>query len=177
MGRPRPLRVVSGVAALVRGANPGLTWRDVKLILAASARKNDSSNPGWTTGARKYGSTSQRYAFNHEYGFGVVDAKAAVDLATSWTNLPALTEETQASADTDLAIPDLPLSGTPVTVTSSITIGSEVQFIEFVEINTTFDHPSFRDLEITLTSPSGRRLDAGRSARAGTRPGLRGCFP
>ena len=147
--------VVSGVAALVRGANPGLTWRDVKLILAASARKNDSSNPGWTTGARKYGSTSQRYAFNHEYGFGVVDAKAAVDLATSWTNLPALTEETQASADTDLAIPDLPLSGTPVTVTSSITIGSEVQFIEFVEINTTFDHPSFRDLEITLTSPSG----------------------
>ena len=147
--------VVSGVAALVRGANPGLTWRDVKLILAASARKNDSSNPGWTTGARKYGSTSQRYAFNHEYGFGVVDAKAAVDLATSWTNLPALTEETQASADTDLAIPDLPLSGTPVTVTSSITVGSEVQFIEFVEINTTFDHPSFRDLEITLTSPSG----------------------
>ena len=147
--------VVSGVAALVRGANPSLTWRDVKLILAASAHKNDPSNPGWTTGARKYGSTSQRYAFNHEYGFGVVDAKAAVDLATSWTNLPALTEETQASADTDLAIPDLPLSGTPVTVTSSITIGSEVQFIEFVEINTTFDHPSFRDLEITLTSPSG----------------------
>ena len=30
-----------------------------------------------------------------------------------------------------------------------------MQFIEFVEINTTFDHPSFRDLEITLTSPSG----------------------
>ena len=147
--------VVSGVAALVRGANPSLTWRDVKLILAASARKNDPSNRGWTTGAREYGSASQRYAFNHEYGFGVVDAKAAVDLATSWTNLPALTEETQASADTDLAIPDLPLSGTPVTVTSSITIGSEVQFIEFVEINTTFDHPSFRDLEITLTSPSG----------------------
>ena len=147
--------VVSGVAALVRGANPSLTWRDVKLILAASARKNDPSNRGWTTGARKYGSTSQRYAFNHEYGFGVVDAKAAVDLATSWTNLPAMTEETQASADTDLAIPDLPLSGTPVTVSSSITIGSEVQFVEFVEINTTFDHTSFRDLEITLTSPSG----------------------
>ena len=44
--------VVSGVAALVRGANPSLTWRDVKLILAASARKNDPSNRGWSTGAR-----------------------------------------------------------------------------------------------------------------------------
>ena len=30
-----------------------------------------------------------------------------------------------------------------------------MQFVEFVEINTTFDHTSFRDLEITLTSPSG----------------------
>ena len=34
--------VVSGVAALVRAANTSLTWRDVKLILAASARKNDA---------------------------------------------------------------------------------------------------------------------------------------
>ena len=34
--------IVSGVVALVRSTNPDLTWRDVKLILAASARKNDS---------------------------------------------------------------------------------------------------------------------------------------
>ena len=36
--------IVSGVAALVRAANNTLTWRDVKLILAASARQNDSGN-------------------------------------------------------------------------------------------------------------------------------------
>ena len=35
--------IVAGVAALVRNANSDLTWRDVKLILAASARKNDTS--------------------------------------------------------------------------------------------------------------------------------------
>ena len=82
--------LVSGVAALVRKANLALTWRDVKLVLAASARKNDATDSGWATGAFKYGSTSDRYNFNHKYGFGVVDAKAAVDLAASWTNLPQM---------------------------------------------------------------------------------------
>ena len=64
--------IVSGVAALLRQANPGLTWRDLKLILAASARKNDAANPGWAEGARKYraDSDADRYHFNHEYGFG-----------------------------------------------------------------------------------------------------------
>ena len=39
--------VISGVAALMRNANPDLTWRDLKLILAATAQRNDSSNAGW----------------------------------------------------------------------------------------------------------------------------------
>ena len=81
---------VAGVAALLRQANPDLTWRDLKLILAASARKNDVSNAGWEEGARKYGSTddSDRYHFNHGYGFGMVDAAAAVALAQDWSTLP-----------------------------------------------------------------------------------------
>ena len=52
--------VVSGVAALMRSANHHLTWRDLKLILAASARKNDADNPGWEFGGRKYGSRHRR---------------------------------------------------------------------------------------------------------------------
>ena len=91
--------IVSGVAALVREANPDLTWRDLKLILAETARKNDPTNPGWQDGARMYGlaSDADRYHFNHEYGFGVVDAAAAVDLARSWTNLPPMQEATASS--------------------------------------------------------------------------------
>ena len=38
---------VSGVAALLRSAHTGLSWRDVKLILAASARKNHPQDAGW----------------------------------------------------------------------------------------------------------------------------------
>ena len=73
--------VVSGVAALVRAANTSLTWRDVKLILAASARKNDASNTGWAQGALEYRSATENYWFNHEYGFGVVNASSAVTMA------------------------------------------------------------------------------------------------
>ena len=151
--------IVSGVAALLRGAYADLTWRDVKLILAGSARKNDPSNTGWEEGALQYGSATERYAFNHEYGFGVVDAGAAMDLAAGWTGLPplpALTEESQASGDVSLAVPDLPSSGTPTTVTSSITMGSGVQFIEFVSIRPSLSATAFRDLEIELVSPSGK---------------------
>ena len=149
--------IVSGVAALVRAANSDLTWRDVKLILAASARKNDASNSDWERGALKYGSTSARYNFNHEYGFGVVDAGAAVALAQNWTNLPTMREIEAESGAIDLAIPDAPSSGSSTRVTTSLTVDSYVGFVEFVEVNAEFDHPSFRDLLIFLVSPSGTK--------------------
>ena len=149
--------VVSGVVALMRDANPNLTWRDLKLILAASARKNDAGNPGWEDGARKYasGSDADRYYFNHEYGFGVVDAKAAVDLAIGWSNLPPLESSTAESDRLDVWIPDAPLTGDPATVTRTLTVGTGIEFTEFVEVTVSFQHPSFRDLQIELESPSG----------------------
>ena len=147
--------IVSGVAALLRDANPDLTWRDLKLILAASARKNDAANPGWAEGARKYGADSDadRYHFNHEYGFGVVDAKAAVDLARGWTNVPAL-ESASAASQAAVTIPP-PSGSVPQTVTTTLALNTGIRFTEFVEINTDFDHTSFRDMEIELESPSG----------------------
>ncbi len=147
--------IVSGVVALVREANSALTWRDVKLILAASARKNDPDNTGWVEGAFKYGSSTDRYNFNHEYGFGMVDAKAATDLAPGWTNVRDLREITSESSVINLPIPDFPSSGTPTTVTTSLTVDPYVKFIEFVEVNAHFNHSNFRDLTVELVSPSG----------------------
>ena len=151
--------IVSGVVALVREANPELTWRDVKLVLAGSARKNDPTNPGWLEGAPVYGSTSDsdRYHFNHEYGFGVVDAVAAVSLAMEWTNLPPMQEASIRSAKIDRLIPDAYDAASIETVTLTLTLDmeSDFDFIEFVEINTSFQHNSFRDLDIELESPSG----------------------
>ena len=146
---------VAGVVALVRAANTALTWRDVKLILAASARKNHTSNSGWRTGASKYGATG-RYSFNHEYGFGVVDAKAAVDLADGWENLPPFIETNPVGATPDRTIPDATFSNPGATVKSTVTVGTEVEFIEFVEIIADFEATWFRDLQVELVSPSNK---------------------
>ena len=151
--------VVSGVTALVRGANPQLSWRDVKLILAGTARKNDPSEPNWTEGALKYGSTSHRYAYNENYGFGVVDAGAAVELAKSWKTLPPMRTVSHSSGNIELVIPDLSDGDEPTTVISTIevpnVIGATPGFTEHVEITVDFDHPSFRDLDLELVSPAG----------------------
>ena len=147
--------IVAGVAALMRDANPDLTWRDLKLILAASARKNDPGSPGWEDGAFQYGSTVERYHFNHEYGFGVVEAKAAVELAKGWTTVPPLETVEVASGNLNAGSPDLPPSGATDTVTRTLSVNTGIEFIEFVEVRASFAHPSLRDLEIELVSPSG----------------------
>ena len=150
--------IVSGVVALMRQANPDLTWRDLKLILAASARKNDPTNTGWEDGARKYGSASATdlYHFNHEYGFGVVDAKAAVDMAKVWSsNLPPLQSSTAASGSFNFLVPDRPATLIPTTHFHDLSLNTDIGFTEFVEVNVTFSHNSFRDLDIELESPSG----------------------
>ena len=72
--------LVSGVIALMMEANSNLTWRDVQQILVESARKNDPNDDGWNT-------NGAGLEFNHKYGFGVVDAGHAVDLATNWETL------------------------------------------------------------------------------------------
>ena len=146
--------IVAGVAALIRDANDTLTWRDVKLILAASARKNDASNSGWEEGAAKYGANGN-YQFNHEYGFGVVDAQAAVNLAQNWTNVPTLREISARSGNISLSIPDATSTDVGAIVTSSVTLDARVDFIEYIQVDAHFNHDSFRDLDMVLVSPSG----------------------
>ena len=150
---------VSGVAALVRSANTELTWRDVKLILANSARQNDIQHEKWSTGAQQYGGGTDRYHFNPNYGFGVVDAAAAVALAKSWTNLPPMTEAHKSTdPDHSRSIPEDTGENTqPLQVSFSILDDGRTtpEFIEHVEINIHLDHESSRDLDIWLTSPSG----------------------
>ena len=147
--------IVSGVAALVRDANENLAWRDVKLILAASARKNDPTDSGWEEGAPKYGSTTDRYNFNHEYGFGMVDAKAAVDLANGWANVPTFRNMSAESGRINLTIPDATSTLPGARVTSTLTLQPFVGFVEYIEVKAHFAHTSFRDLDVELVSPTG----------------------
>jgi kexin len=143
----------SGVIALLLEANPNLGWRDVRLILAQSARKNDAADAGWvTTGG------SQVYNFNHKYGFGVVDAGAAVALASGWVNVGAQKTFTTLPSSPNSPIPDSPAAGVPGSAIDDIisVTGSAIANIEYIEITfSAADHTYSADLEITLTSPAG----------------------
>jgi len=137
--------LVSGVVALILQANPDLGWRDVRYVLAQTARRNDPTDPNWAT-------NGGGFHVNHKYGFGVVDAGAAVAAAEHWINVgPMITSATFSSAP-GLAIPDDDALG----VSDSIVVaGSGIQHIEHVEI--TFDaadHTFSGDLWILLSSPS-----------------------
>ena len=142
--------MVSGVVALMRQANPNLGWRDVKLILAASAAHNDPDDSDWQATGIKYGAFADdpnaRYRFNHKYGFGVVDAYQAVSMAEGWINLPDQATAAEAQRQVDA-------SGTQVE--SSLLVQSDIDFIEHVEPTIDFRINRWRDLSIELISPAG----------------------
>ena len=133
--------MVSGVAALVLQANPSLTWRDVRLILARSARRNDSGDPGWQANAA--GLRVHPY-----YGFGVVDAEAATALARSWSSVGGSGSLRSCSyaKSPNLALHDATTVSDAIQVPADCTIGN----IEFVEIGFSATHAYSGDLRVEL---------------------------
>ncbi len=133
--------MASGVIALMLSVNPKLTWRDVPIILARSARRNDITDPEWAG------------RFNHKYGFGVIDASAAVRMASTWASVgdtvslkrcDISSEEFATIADGGEALKStLKLSDCPITA------------IEYVKVAVTINHEYSGDLQIDLIAPSG----------------------
>lgn len=145
--------MVSGVIALMLEANPNLGYRDIQEILAYSARQTDSLNSGWEiNGANNWNGGGLHVS--HDYGFGLVDAHAAVRLAETWQTQSTYSNETGVSASSSftngLAIPDGDTTG----ISDTLTIGAELQ-IDFVEVELNLTHPYRGDLVVTLTSPNG----------------------
>jgi proprotein convertase subtilisin/kexin type 2 len=144
--------MVTGVTALMLAANPQLSWRDVRLILAQTARKNDPSDIAWTT--------SSGYNFNHKYGFGVANADAAVQMAKTWASVGNSSTLKRCDSGLRLSnrqIPDSPsgvIPGTPLTEIISIDSTCNISVVEFVEITVSTQHAYAADLQVDLVSPS-----------------------
>ena len=153
----------AGVVALVLAANPSLGWRDVRIILANTARQNDLTGGGWQT-------NGAGYHFNHKYGFGVVDAAAAVTAAKAYGTNVAIPEKTYTSS---LATPGSVITdptntvASPAPTLSTITVPAAsttgINSIEWVEVTVTATAPATTvdpnvfysgDFDITLTSPA-----------------------
>ncbi len=77
---------IAGVAALILGANPNLTYRDVQQVLIHASRHYDFADPFLRPNAAGYW-------FSTNTGYGVPDAGAAVRLAKRWKNAGALVKK------------------------------------------------------------------------------------
>lgn len=134
---------LSGVVALMLQANPDLGWRDVRHILARTARKIDPTDPGWAT-------NGSGFNINHGYGFGYPDTEKAIDCATGWTNVGAELSDGPHESEPASAIPDNDMTGVSDTISVS---GSGIGAIEYINVTLNAeDHPASGDLEIVLTN-------------------------
>jgi hypothetical protein len=152
--------------ALLLEANPALTWRDVKAILAATARQVDAAiapvtrtlsdgsyvvEPGWITNAAGY-------RFHDWYGFGAIDVDGAIASALAWVpgTLPALQDGgwLPGTVRGGGEIPDDSVAGALADVVVPATGPLQV---EAVQVRLSTDHGLLGDLGVELTSPSGTR--------------------
>ncbi|MCC4632434.1 MULTISPECIES: S8 family peptidase [Xanthomonas] len=147
---------VAGVAALMLGVNPNLSARDVKYILATTARQIDPwqpravyqgsvIDPGWITNAAGH-------RFSNWYGFGLADGAAAVYKAIYFTPLPAM-RDTQWVVSTH---PPSQIGGPARPGTLRIRI-TQAMKIEAVQLSLRSAHRTPSNLRVVLISPSGTR--------------------
>ena len=135
--------LVSGVIALVLEANPDLTWRDVQNILVHSSRKNDANDSSWNV-------NGAGHDVSHKFGFGAVDAGAAVSLALNWSSSGV---ETNASFGP--YTPNLDIDNGPSTWTEfNLSVPVDLR-LESIDIFVDITHDARGELDIVLQSPSG----------------------
>lgn len=161
---------ITGVVALLLEANPNLTWRDIKYILASTASlapDGSHSHPydylNLSGQEYQYGWLTNRagFRFHNWYGFGRVNVDAAVSLAKNYVS--SLSEQKSTTDEngnwlyssniiTPQLIPDNSATGT----TSTINVTDDL-VIEAVQVKFTTDHQVISDLMVELTSPSGMK--------------------
>lgn len=161
--------VVAGVVALMLEANADLGWRDVQNILAMSAGHTGSALGGpadvdevdvWrVTGGNQWNGGGNGYHAN--YGYGMVDAYAAVRMAEAWLVMqgPARTSANEVvrnllSNQGSSALPDF----SPTTGVGTLLWDKTATFameIETIYVTVEITHNYAADLILTLIAPDG----------------------
>lgn len=158
--------VLSGAIALILEANPNLTWRDVKYILAKTATPVNyvttgsiahpsEAIPAGAVWEQVWLVNAAGFKFHNWYGFGKINVDAAVDLARTYQSHFGPLQDTgwaHSASGLNLTIPDFSATG----VTSTISVGINIK-IEAVQLRVNVTHPDISNLAIELTSPSGTK--------------------
>jgi Ca2+-binding RTX toxin-like protein/subtilisin-like proprotein convertase family protein len=140
--------IVSGIAALMLQANPNLGYRDVQAILALSAKKIADSSTSWNYNRSGNWNGSGMH-FSYDYGFGEVDALAAVRLAETWIPHSIQSNELVRSAISSSVVSIAAGQST----TQSVTVTSGVK-VEHAEIDLSLSYGHLKDITATLISPN-----------------------
>lgn len=145
--------IVSGVIALMLEANPYLGYRDIQEILALTAKATGTTENNWqSNGAKNWNGVGMHVS--HDYGYGIVDAQAAVRLAQNW--------QTQHIYSNEIKLEDIFQSGKinqAIGDNDGIQIAVDVSNLNLqlenasVKLNLTHERAS--DLIVKLISPSG----------------------
>jgi Ca2+-binding RTX toxin-like protein len=144
--------IVSGIIALMLEANPNLGFRDIQSILAMSANKVDDPNgTDWTYNTAKNWNGGGLHT-SHDYGFGKVDARAAVRLAETWIETNTAWNEQVKTASSGTLNASIPDGASVLSRTLNMASGLDV---ESAQVTLQLNHQRWGDLIIKLISPSG----------------------
>uniref|UniRef100_A0A8C7VHQ4 Neuroendocrine convertase 1 n=1 Tax=Oncorhynchus mykiss TaxID=8022 RepID=A0A8C7VHQ4_ONCMY len=144
--------LAAGIFALALEQNPELTWRDLQhLVVWTSEFDPLANNPGWKR-------NGAGLMVNSRFGFGLLNAKALVDLAdpATWKHVPEKKQciirddsfqprALKAAGEITIEIPTKACNGQDNAVLS----------LEHVQVEASIEYTRRGDLHITLTSPSG----------------------
>lgn len=144
--------ITSGVVALMLEANPNLGYRDVQAILAMSARKINDPNTDWHNNHATQWNGGGMHA-SHDYGFGHIDARAAVRLAETWTAQGTSKNEFFYEAKSQRLNQTVTAGAT---VTAFLTIEPGLR-IEHIEVDVDIDYARFGDVIASVFSPNGKQ--------------------
>nr|WP_301293475.1 calcium-binding protein [Pseudomonas sp. GGS8] len=147
--------IVSGIVALMLEANPELGYRDVQQILAISARKVNDPTTSWqTNGSQNWNGGGMHVS--HDYGYGEVDARAAVRLAETWNIQQTLGNELRLTNPLESGVLNRAITdGQGAGISHSLTMGAVDILAEHVEVKVNLSHARPGDLILKLISPSG----------------------
>jgi len=158
----------AAVVALMLEANPNLSVRDIKHILAKTAKRVDPAfsgispntiisgsaivlEQGWVTNAAGW-------TFSNRYGFGGVDANAAVNMAKTYTSYLPAQQSNQGSytytAPPPGTITPYSATGNYLTFQVSESFSTVEQVVVFLNITSS---PGLYCNQVDLTSPSGTK--------------------
>lgn len=157
--------VLTGVVALLLEANPNLTWRDVKYILAKTAVKiypnisitqhpdglsipTEYEHPWVTNGAG--------FHFHNWFGFGRVNVDAAVTMAKSYTSSFGKFTEVDFDNNKRTATVNIGDNDFATAAEDSMTVTTNLK-IESVQLRLAVSHGDISQLGVELTSPAGTK--------------------